>query len=85
MAVLDTAAKNREELLYDRYRAGRDVIEHFTKDPPYAYVIPREQRDRNTAAMLVEKLMTDGIEVHQATAAIHAPTEPHIRKATGWC
>src|SRR3984885_3618899 len=67
MSVLDTAAKNREELLYDRYRAGHDVIEHFTKDPPYAYVIPREQRDRNTAAVLVEKLMVDGIEMHQAT------------------
>src|SRR5580704_622724 len=67
MSVLDTAAKNREELLYDRYRAGHDVIEHFIKDPPYAYVIPREQRDRNTAAVLVEKLLVDGIEVHQAT------------------
>ncbi len=67
MAVLETASKNREELLFDRYRAGRDVIDHFTKDPPYAYVIPREQRDRNTAAILVEKLLTDGIEVHQAT------------------
>jgi hypothetical protein len=66
-AVLDTAAKNREQLLYDRYRAGHDVIERFTKDPPYAYVIPREQRDRNEASTLVEKLMTDGIEVHQAT------------------
>src|SRR5580698_2694048 len=67
MAVLDTAAKNREELLYDRYRAGRDVIARFTKDPPYAYEIPREQRDRNTAAVLVEKLIVDGIEVHQAS------------------
>jgi hypothetical protein len=67
MAVLDTAAKNREELLYDRYRAGRDVIARFTKDPPYAYIIPREQRDRTTAAILVEKLLIDGIEVHQAT------------------
>jgi ribosomal protein S18 acetylase RimI-like enzyme len=67
MSVLDTAAKNREQLLYDRYRAGHDVIEHFTKDPPYAYIIPREQRDRNTAAVLVEKLMVDGIEVNQAT------------------
>jgi hypothetical protein len=38
MAVLDTAAKNREELLFDRYRAGRDVIARFTKDPPYAYI-----------------------------------------------
>jgi hypothetical protein len=67
MAVLDTAAKNREELLFDRYRAGRDVIARFTADPPYAYVIPREQRDRSTAATLVEKLLIDGIEVNQAT------------------
>ncbi len=67
MAVLDTAAKNREELLYDRYRAGRDVIARFTKDPPYAYLIPREQRDSPTAQILVEKMMIDGIEVHQAT------------------
>ncbi len=67
MAVLDTAAKNREELLFDRYRAGRDVVERFTKDPPYAYIIPREQRDAPTAAILMEKLMVDGIEVHQAS------------------
>ncbi len=67
MAVLDTAAKNREQLLYDRYRAGHDVIERFTKNPPYAYVIPRRQRDPNTAAVLVEKLLIDGIEVHRAT------------------
>jgi len=67
MAVLDTAAKNREELLYGRYRAGRDVIAHFTADPPYAYIVPREQRDTPTAATLVEKLLIDGIEVHQAT------------------
>jgi hypothetical protein len=66
MAVLDTAAKNREELLFDRYRAGRDVVARYTKDPPYAYVIPREQRDPPTAATLVEKLLIDGIEVHQA-------------------
>ena len=67
MSVLDTAAKNREELLYGRYKAGKDVIARFAKDPPYAYVIPREQRDRVTASVLVEKLIIDGIEVHQAT------------------
>src|SRR3954452_8351804 len=72
MAVLDTAAKNREELLFDRYRAGRDVMARFTNDPPYAYVIPREQRDRPTAAVLVEKLHMAGIEVHQATKSLMA-------------
>src|SRR5579885_2020867 len=72
MAVLDTAAKNREELLYDRYRAGRDTIARFTSDPPYAYVIPREQRDKLTAATLVEKMLIDGIEVHEATREFKA-------------
>ncbi len=67
MAVLDTAAKSREELLYNRYQAGRDVIKKFETDPPYAYVIPQEQRDLPTAAILVEKLLINGIEVHQAT------------------
>ncbi len=67
MAVLDTAAKNREELLYDRYRAGRDVVTRFSKDPPYGYIIPREQRDPQTASILMEKMMTDGIEIGQAS------------------
>src|SRR5215510_13452311 len=66
MAVLDTTAKYRESLLYNRYQAARDNIERFRKEPPFAYVIPQEQRDLPTAATLVEKLLLNGIEVHQA-------------------
>src|SRR5579871_2461362 len=72
MSVLDTAAKYREQLLYNRYRAGRDNMERFTKEAPFAYVIPREQRDLPTAAALVQKLMIDGIEVHRATKPFRA-------------
>jgi hypothetical protein len=67
MAVLDTAAKYREELLYTRYEAGLQTIEKFKKDPPYAYVIPNEQRDLPTAQVLVQKLITNGIEVERAS------------------
>jgi hypothetical protein len=67
MAVLDTSAKYHEELLYNKYQAGRHNIERFQKNPPYAYVIPAEQRDLPTAATLVQKLLINGIEVHQAT------------------
>ncbi len=67
MAVLNTAAKNREELLFGRYQAGRDTVERYTKEPPYAYVIPREQRDLPTAALLVEKMMIAGLEVMETT------------------
>ena len=66
MSVLDTAAKYREQLLYNKYQAGRDNITRFEKNPPYAYVIPAEQADLPTAATLVQKLMINGIEVHQA-------------------
>jgi hypothetical protein len=72
MATLDTAAKYREVLLYNRYQAARDNIERFRRDPPYAYVIPREQRDLPTAATLVQKMITNGIEVHEATQPFHA-------------
>ena len=32
MSVLDTAARYRETLLYNRYQAGRDNIERFRRE-----------------------------------------------------
>jgi hypothetical protein len=65
MAVLNLAVKYREQLQYNKYRAARDTIEKYTKEPPYAYRVPREQHDGPTAAALLEKLMLHGIDVHQ--------------------
>jgi hypothetical protein len=72
MAVLDTAAKYHEELLYNRYQAAADNVNRFTKEPPYAYVVPLGQRDLPEAATLVQKLMINGIEVQQAAKPFHA-------------
>jgi Zinc carboxypeptidase len=72
MAVLDTAAKYHEELLYNRYQAAADNVSRFTKEPPYAYVVPLEQRDLPEAATLVQKLMINGIEVQRAAKPFHA-------------
>ncbi|MBX7183915.1 MAG: hypothetical protein K1Y01_02120 [Vicinamibacteria bacterium] len=77
MAVLDTAAKFREDLLFNRYQAARDNVKQFTSAPPYAYVIPARQRDLGEAATLVEKLMVNGIEVHKATKPFHANGVEH--------
>jgi hypothetical protein len=66
MSVLDTAARYREVLLYNRYQAGRDNIERFRKDPPFAYVISAEQHDVPEAALLAQKMLDNGLEVHQA-------------------
>jgi len=72
MAVLDTAAKYHEEFLFNRYQAAADNMKKFTKEPPYAYVVPLEQRDLYEAATLVQKMMINGIEVQQATKPFHA-------------
>jgi zinc carboxypeptidase len=63
LAVLDYAAKYREELLYNRYQAGRDAIRRYRKDPPYAYVIPRQQRDPVAAAELLRRLAFNGVRI----------------------
>jgi hypothetical protein len=67
LAVLKLGVKYREQMQYNKYRAARDTIEKFEKEPPFAYEIPRDQHDAPTAATLLEKLMLQGIEVHQAT------------------
>jgi hypothetical protein len=72
MSVLDTAAKYREQFLYNRYQAARDNIERFRREPPFAYIVPQEQRDLPTAGILIEKLLTNGIEVHQGSIAANS-------------
>lgn len=68
-AVLHTAALYREKFLYDKYQMGRDNIERFQKEPPYAWIIPQDQWDPPTAALLLNKMILLGIDVYQAKEA----------------
>ncbi|MDQ2843855.1 MAG: hypothetical protein M3Y72_23020 [Acidobacteriota bacterium] len=72
MSVLDTAYRYRETLLYNRYQAARDNIARFENEPPYAYVIPCVQRDAPEAALLVNKMLANGLEVHLAKTSFAA-------------
>ncbi|HWG21110.1 MAG TPA: M14 metallopeptidase family protein [Terracidiphilus sp.] len=64
MSVLDLAAKNRETLLYNRYQAARDNIEHYRKEPPFAYVIGDKQTDTPEAAQLAQLMIENGLDVY---------------------
>lgn len=70
VSVLDTAAKYRTDLLYNRYQAGRDVIAEYRQNPPYAYFIPQQQRDPVAAVELLRRLAFNGIEVHRLTEVL---------------
>jgi hypothetical protein len=68
-AVLHTAALYREKFLYGKYQMGRDNIERFQKEPPYAWIIPQDQWDPPTAALLLNKMILLGIDICQAKEA----------------
>lgn len=68
-ATLEMAAQHREQMLYDKYRMGRDQIAQFQKEPPYAYIIPLEQWDPPVAALMLNRMMLLGIQVTQAQSS----------------
>ncbi len=67
ISVLDYAAKYKDQLLYNRYQAGRDAIHRYEKEPPYAYIVPQAQRDPGVAADLLRRLAFNGIRIAQLT------------------
>ncbi|HKB09119.1 MAG TPA: M14 metallopeptidase family protein [Vicinamibacterales bacterium] len=69
LSVLEFAAKYKESLLYNRYQAGRDQIALGRRKPPFAYVIPQQQRDPVAAVELLRRMAFGGIRVSVLTDA----------------
>jgi hypothetical protein len=67
LATLDYASKYREQLLWNRYQAGRNTIAKYSTSAPYAYVIPAAQRDPNAAAELLRRMAFLGVRVSELT------------------
>ena len=70
LAVLEFAGKYKESLLFNRYQAGRDQIALGRTKAPYAYIVPREQRDPVAAVELLRRLAFGGVRVSTFTAPV---------------
>ncbi|MDH3270062.1 MAG: M14 family zinc carboxypeptidase [Gemmatimonadota bacterium] len=70
ISVLDVAAKYKEDLLFNRYQAARDVTEQYRSAPPYAFFIPQDQRDPVAAVEMLRRLAFNGIDVHRLSAPV---------------
>ena len=70
IAVLDYAAKYREDLLYNRYQSGRDQIARYRASPPYAYFVPQDQRDPVAPVELLRRLAFNGLRVYQLAGPV---------------
>jgi hypothetical protein len=70
ISVLDHAAKYKEDLLFNRYQAGRDVIAYHRDHPPYAYFVPQDQRDPVAVVEMLRRLAFNGVRIHRTSAAL---------------
>jgi hypothetical protein len=82
-AVLDVASKYREELMLNKYQMGKDVIEKFKKEPPFAWIIPEKQNDPGASALLLDRMILLGIDIYQSKKAftsdgVHYPEGTYI-------
>ncbi|MCC7125768.1 MAG: hypothetical protein IT178_13030 [Acidobacteria bacterium] len=82
ISVLDYAAKYRENVLMNRYRAARWQIDKYTNAGPYAYLVPQQQRDPVAAVELLRRLAFQGVRISQTSA--DATVEGATVKAGTW-
>ncbi|MDA2926252.1 M14 family metallopeptidase [Acidobacteria bacterium AH-259-G07] len=81
MAVLDVAARHRNQWLYSMYLMGRQSIEKGQTEAPGAYLVPPDQHDPSAAAALIRTLSRGGLEIYQAESHFQAEGK-HYPKGT---
>ena len=54
------------------YRKARNSINNGANTAPYAYIIPNDQKDPNRAVRMINILIDNGVEVHQAKSDFSA-------------
>jgi hypothetical protein len=71
-AVIGLAAGQREKLIRNYVELGRRAIEAGTNDPPYAFIVPADQRDPSSTAAMLTTVQRGGVDIHQATSPFTA-------------
>jgi hypothetical protein len=66
IGFLETGAIHKKKYLLNMYRMARNSIEKGKNQAPYAYIIPREQKDSNTVAKMINILIANGVEIQEA-------------------
>ncbi len=77
-SVLEYAAKYKESLLLNRYKAGTAQIARGGTKAPFAYIVTQDQRDPVAAVELLRRLAFGGVRVSQVTvpATVDGVTYP---------
>ncbi len=66
MALFTLAARYRDRFVHNHLTLSEKSLSAGSEGPPFAWLIPPDQRDPGAAAHMLEVLRLSGIEVHQA-------------------
>ena len=67
LAALELTASFPKTVLENFYLKSRNSIDSGSKDAPYGYVFPADQKDMTRVAFIVNVLRKQGIEIGEAT------------------
>lgn len=67
LSVLNSAARQRKELLFNTYQIARESIAKGESEAPYAFIVPRQQHDPAAAERFIRILLKSNIRVFQLT------------------
>ncbi len=76
-SLLTLASRYRRQFQSNYLAMGRDAIKRGRDEPPFAWIVPKDQRDLGTASKLIGILQDSGIRVHQARSAFTADGVPY--------
>ncbi|MEM8487437.1 MAG: M14 family zinc carboxypeptidase [Bacteroidota bacterium] len=71
LAALKYTADNHTEFVENFYTKSKNAVKRGMTEAPYAWVIPREQHRQIATANLVNLLLQQGLEVHEAIGDIN--------------
>jgi len=66
LTALETTATFPQDIVEDFYKKSRNSVEDGRANPPFAFIIPGDQQDMTKAALVVNLLRNQGIEVGRA-------------------
>jgi hypothetical protein len=71
-SIIGLAARGRRQLIQNYVELGRRAIDAGRNEPPFAYIIPSQQRDVGSAVAMLRTIRRGGAEIHRAVVPFEA-------------
>jgi len=77
LCVLKLVATHKDTILYNFWKKGKNAIDKGKSEPPYAWIIPPDQRHPVEAESVVNLLRVQAVEVHRLEQEIEIGEESY--------